>query len=512
MCMLADLAQSSGTSPSMSYWTQSNIHSPYIISCKDGSYISVAAIDHGDEDTIGSIHVLNLFMKDGTSMTLPECKYDPKAISDSLQTEFESRINSHKMTFNAYTFSRYCPYLLFPSHIYYDELSDMCYTDIAGEPKAIDDTGIMTLRIFSQSKYTDMLAGSSGKIDWSDSDFRGGVLCAARLDSRNSFRDHVESTTWDGTPRIATMFQDFLGATDNPEYLTIVAKAWLLGAITRQYQAARHEIIPAFIGEQGLGKTSFLMMLGGQYYGSTKTSMDDDKTFRESIKGRVIVELGEGKSITKDIAATKEFLSRATDCFRDSYATFAREHERKFIVAITSDNREFINDQAGARRFYPIHCTEHRKFDTRVDITDEMKNYVDQIWAEALDLYKHGEKAVIPYETYMKFIDIQNSIIEYNDIISRIDEYLDSNMPKLHTRTTIASLIENVFGILDLATAPITVQRQLSCWIKTNRNWVLYKNVKRPQYVEGKTRRTYLERVKEPEYSLSEPADISPNF
>jgi len=445
MCGIITLPRASGASPIASYWIQDASNVDFIIACKDGQRICKLQIERTEEGKAGQIPVLTLYMSDGSIINLPETEYDEAGIIAKLKDEFFRTAMNRNYIFNVATLDHFYPFLIYPYHVWYDELSDCRYSDLNGAVDRMKNETYTKAISHIQQKYTSEFVAHQVRCDWKKEDFRDIIAMYSRDHPINRFRDYLEGLKWDGKSRVATMFQDFLGATNDPEYLGEVARAWIVGAVARQYECIRHEVIPSLIGPQGVGKTSFFIRLGRDFYRSTQMAMDDDKKFRESINGGVIVELGEGKSIRRDIEATKEFLSRDRDQHRKSYDRDDDMLPRHFVFALTCNHPEFVNDQTGARRFYPIFCSDlRRRFDPRPDPTPELEAWVDQIWAEALYLYKHGTKPQVNPAITAKFISIQNSIIEFDPDLETIESSLDAMHPHVGDLTYYREICDDI--------------------------------------------------------------------
>lgn len=77
-------------------------------------------------------------------------------------------------------------------------------------------------------------------------------------------------------------------------------------------------------------------------------------------------------------------MSRTTDRFRPPYGRRVIEVPRPCIFAGTVKLDEYLRDETGNRRFWPIACS---KIDNRGLAADR-----DQLWAEAHERYSAGEK------------------------------------------------------------------------------------------------------------------------
>lgn len=309
---------------------------------------------------------------------------------------------------------------------------------------------------------------------------------------RNLFKEWVESHEWDGTPRLRTVFTDYLGATapalrsrpdlqssEEKAYLGGVAQAWFLGAIARMYAPCQHDIVPVFIGPQGIGKGAALRFLAGsnEWFAATTADVTHLDRFLDSVGGAVIVEMGESaqirnRSTQEDL---KAFISKSEDRLRKAYARHDEVFPRHFILAATSNDREVFTDPTGSRRFYPMDCdpsmcTKWIPINERIP---EMQHDVEQIWAEALALYRAGVRPNMSKEVNQLARILQKDATEVDLEVKALDEWIDS-MP-LYTmrgaricRETIMKEYFQVEDMRDLRPMYASVWKR---WAKSTDKW-----------------------------------------
>ena len=115
--------------------------------------------------------------------------------------------------------------------------------------------------------------------------------------------------------------------------------------------------------------------------------MVDTKKSIEKMSGAWILEVPELAAMEgRNPKRLKTFLSSRTDKARMSYDRFVSEVGRQAIFVGTVDNREYLNDPAGNRRYWPIICG-----DKQIDF-DGLRAIVPQLWAEALVIYQQMRK------------------------------------------------------------------------------------------------------------------------
>lgn len=227
-----------------------------------------------------------------------------------------------------------------------------------------------------------------------DRDLKAAIVLAAADNSFHPVREYLEGTTWDGQSRMETLFIDYLGSPDDA-YARSVARNMLLGAVARIYEPG-HKFDFAVIleGLQGKRKSTFIKTLGRNWFAELDGDFHDSKQMIELMQGAWIMEIPELSGFGRaDVRAIKAFISRQRDKARLAYAKRAGEFPRQCIFIGSTNDREYLKDDTGGRRFWPIECM----LPEGVEIdTDALARAVDQIWAEALHTYR-AMRAEQPY-------------------------------------------------------------------------------------------------------------------
>ena len=299
--------------------------------------------------------------------------------------------------------------------------------------------------------------------------------------SRNLFREWVESHEWDGVPRVRTWFQKLFGATAPPlrdegledRYLGDVSEMWFVGIVKRQYEPAKHEIVPVLISEQGIGKGNAIRFMSGKdcwYTESTQSVRHPDK-FLDSVRGAVIVELSESKQLKDDDAnALKSFISTISDRLRKPYARYNDVYARHFGFIATSNEADIFTDDTGNRRYFPMFCDVSR---SEMVTTED----VEQVWAEALVMYNEGHRWYTTPEV-AEIASVMQDFTSVEDInVDMIDQWLDDPMngyDKVGSRITRGIILDKVFGInVDDEHAPVprSIQDMYTKWSRRVYTW-----------------------------------------
>ena len=214
-------------------------------------------------------------------------------------------------------------------------------------------------------------------------DANAAVETVARDRSYHPVRDYLDSLAWDEVARIDDWLTLYLGA-DSSELTCAIAARWLISAVARIYEPgcqADHVLI--LEGPQGQGKSTALRALGEPFCSDDIAELGT-KDASLGTAGVWIVELPELDAMTRaEVSKIKSFVSRRTDRFRPPYGRRLVEAHRQCVFAGSVNHGEYLKDETGGRRFWPVTCG-------RVDL-DALRRDKDQLWAEAVARYRQKE-------------------------------------------------------------------------------------------------------------------------
>nr|DAY27124.1 MAG TPA: replicative DNA helicase [Caudoviricetes sp.] len=254
------------------------------------------------------------------------------------------------------------------------------------------------------------------------------VMCAEQ-NGFNEVLDYLNSLKWDGIERLDMLFIDYLGAEDNI-YTRAVARKSITAAVARAFEpGCKYDTMPILIGRQGAGKSTLIRTLGKKWYADGLSTFEG-KEAAENIQGKWIIEAGEMAGYTRaEENASKQFLSRQVDVFRQAYGRRTQEFPRQCVFFGSSNQYEFLKDITGNRRFWPVDI-EAQKPTKNVYVN--LPGEVDQIWAEAVVRYKNGEPLIIEdNEDALRLAETaRETHMESNSKTGIINEFLLQKVPK----------------------------------------------------------------------------------
>ena len=253
-----------------------------------------------------------------------------------------------------------------------------------------------------------------------------GLLIVSSQNRINDVKRYLQGLKWDGVKRVDRLLVDYLGAEDNA-YSHAVIRKLLCAAVARAVKGGvKFDYMPILTGPQGIGKSTFLSILGKEWFSDSLTTFEG-KEAAELIQGTWINEVGELTAFTKQETQTiKQFLSKTDDIYRAAYGRRTEKYPRRCVFCGTSNDSEFLKDSTGNRRFWPVDVGEHPAVKS---VWKDLPGEVDQIWAEAYMLYVLGEELYLPKEIEALAEQQQEEHKESSGKEGLIREFLEKPVP-----------------------------------------------------------------------------------
>lgn len=235
------------------------------------------------------------------------------------------------------------------------------------------------------------------------SDFASGISSetvreAVDLVARNSanrfhpVRDYLRSLEWDGITRLETWLHTYFGAVDT-DVTRLIGPKFLLSLVGRAMNpGCQADYTLVMESTQGEGKsTGMKMLMPQEEWFTDKISDLHSKDASIDIQGKWLIEMAEMDQISRaDVSSVKAFLTRTSDHYREPYGRVAADHPRQCVFFGTTNKREYLKDDTGGRRFWPVPVgtwgVGHRP---KKDLIVQDR---DMLWAEAVVRYDAKER------------------------------------------------------------------------------------------------------------------------
>jgi predicted P-loop ATPase len=245
-------------------------------------------------------------------------------------------------------------------------------------------------------------------------------------------KEYLNKLKWDGKQRIDTLLIDYFGAEDSI-YTREAIRKTLVGSVARIYQpGVKFDLVLTLVGgEQGTGKSSFFRALGQSWFSDSFNGFTGKEAF-EQLQGAWIIEMAELAGLRKaERESVKHFITKQEDIFRPAYGRISETYQRQCVFVATTNEREFLSDPTGNRRFIPIevkpvHLIDNKKLRDFI----ESKETVDQVWAEAVELFRSHETLYLSKKAENLARSEQKNHSINDERTGLILKYLETALPK----------------------------------------------------------------------------------
>lgn len=243
--------------------------------------------------------------------------------------------------------------------------------------------------------------------------------------------DYFNELCWDHKKRVETFFIDWLKADDTPLNREMT-KLWFIAAVKRMVDpGCKFDNILITVGEQGSGKSWLIEKLSNGFGYETNIRIDKEQEYGQKLDNTWFAVFDELANLSKKEASEiKKWFSITMDTFRSPYARVPEVHKRHCVYYGTTNDDYFLRDYTARceRRYWTIKC-----YQTKIESWEKFKNFtqdvIDQIWAEAVELYKENPDVSL---------DIQG---EYYDMLEEVQKQF-----KTSNEDTIAESLENMLN------------------------------------------------------------------
>jgi putative DNA primase/helicase len=268
------------------------------------------------------------------------------------------------------------------------------------------------------------------------------MLCA-----KNPFhpaRIWVESKAWDGTSRLAAWYAT-IQAKDGQALKERMMRKWAISCIAALFKhggVSAHGVL-TLLGDQGIGKTSWLLNLVPRGLGFAKDGMilrpDSPDSVRQ-VTSAWLVELGELDATFRksDIAALKAFITQDSDTYRLPYARKNTVNPRRTVFFASVNDVKFLSDSTGNRRYWTIDC-ENINYQHDIDM--------QQLWAEVKVLFDNGENWYLDNEELLELNDSNEQFMSVDPVVERLETRLEWGADGLNWAWKTATEIAQMVGI-----------------------------------------------------------------
>ena len=263
----------------------------------------------------------------------------------------------------------------------------------------------------------------------------------------NPLLDIMNNLKWDGKPRVEQFLHDVMKA-DDSDYIRECSRLIFAGGVHRAYNpGCKFDDMIVLIGGQGAGKSTIVRWLNidDQFYQEIKTI--SGKEGIEAIRGVWIGEVSELMAMTrvKEAEAVKAYITSQKDSYRPPYQKNVQTIPRRCVFIGTTNNPQFLTDKTGNRRFYPVVCkSDGYKL---LDHEKEVREYIRQAWAEAVQLYREGKLQPFAKKEVLEQIRAaQEAAMEDDWRTGQIEQYLEDTKRSPNSTVSVIEIWHNALN------------------------------------------------------------------
>jgi predicted P-loop ATPase len=264
------------------------------------------------------------------------------------------------------------------------------------------------------------------------------VMLAGQQNKINPVQDYLYSLSWDGISRLNEFLIQHAGAIDC-EYTEIVTSKTLIAAVARAFApGCKVDTTLVLEGPQGCRKSTLIRSLSPEanWFSDTELPIGYKDSYQQ-LHGIWMYEIAEMSSVAKASKNTlKSFLTSSVDKFRIPGTQLIVDSLRRNIFIGTTNDDEYLNDESGARRFWPLKVNN-------IDI-EEISRIRDQLWAEATYRYFQDEPWHLDKAQEQLAMHEQSLRFKYDAWEDDIKEWIDKNGIN---EATGKQIFKDVFGL-----------------------------------------------------------------
>ncbi len=261
-------------------------------------------------------------------------------------------------------------------------------------PTAPELSSVKVGDVFDEDRHVGLMQAWFGKKEYHEPAPSAMITAVHTIAQQHPFhavRAYLEGLRgkWDGVDRSLV---EYLGA-EITQYNVAVCGKWMISAVARaMVPGVKADPMLILEGRQGYRKSTAIRCLcpDTRWFFEVASREVGSKDFMQDMRGKWLCEIPEVDQLTlsRDESELKALMTRQSDNYRPSYARKSRDFPRQLVFAATTNKSEYLRDETGNRRYWPVACGVVGSIREAALCDDR-----DQLWAQAVFAYDAGQAA-----------------------------------------------------------------------------------------------------------------------
>lgn len=270
------------------------------------------------------------------------------------------------------------------------------------------------------------------------------ICIVANENKYHPIKQYLESLKYSGDGYIRKLAVEYMGCEDT-EYTFECMKLLLLAMVQRVYfPGCKYDYVLIFVGPQGSYKSTFWKTLArdDEWFSDSIDSFSDRKKLGELIQGKWLVELGEMSAFKKsEIESIKAAVTSQCDSYREAFMRFRSDFPRTTVFVGTTNNKTFLRDSTGNRRFLVLPINNERRTKDLFNSVTRDQDFENAL-AEALQIFREATKngkpmpLVLPKSVLAEAQERQNNANAYEEWTGTIEPWLEDAVKEKNKKYT----------------------------------------------------------------------------
>lgn len=220
---------------------------------------------------------------------------------------------------------------------------------------------------------------------------RDMVHLVADREHFDSAQRWLDGLKWDGVPRVGRFLTKYLDAQDTEYTRAVSLYLWTALAGRVIEPGVKADMVTVLVGPQGAGKSSIASAIAPTRDAFLELDLGRDEADQaREMRGKLVIELGELKGLrAREKETLKSFIARRVDEWTPKYQEHATRYARRSVFIGTTNEREFLSDDTGERRWLPVDVPMRTPADVGAAV-DAVTRDREQLWAEGAVLFRAG--------------------------------------------------------------------------------------------------------------------------